>query len=280
MTPDQVIDIRREWGRFNYGPILPSATVLATHDWLAYVHAMAAAIPSGETITFPSEADVAWAWPDGVCIVFAEPFTLEHTIISQERGYGLERVAPHVEQQTVRGLVILPTRLMATQTRTGEPLPEQLARPVMWIGNDSDDIVSASWLPDTVMHANIDSDLDSVSASSRMLLSVITALGHRLTRIDQPITAGRGERRRIARELPLLRVLQLATGATVSKSEGTGSVEWSRRWMVRGHWRLQPYGPQRTLRKAIWIDPYVKGPEDKPLDVRDTLWTTGHARPD
>lgn len=108
--------------------------------------------------------------------------------------------------------------------------------------------------------------------ASRLLLSIVSALGHRLTRFDEPVTAGRGERRRIHRDLPGLRVLNLSTGATVARTEGSGSVEWQRRWMVRGHWRLQPYGPQKSLRKPIWIDPYVKGPEDKPLDVRPTVW--------
>jgi hypothetical protein len=30
-------------------------------------------------------------------------------------------------------------------------------------------------------------------------------------------------------------------------------------WMVRGHWRAQPYGPGRTLRRPQWIEPYDKG---------------------
>ena len=30
-------------------------------------------------------------------------------------------------------------------------------------------------------------------------------------------------------------------------------------WRVRGHWRAQPYGPGRELRRAQWIEPYDKG---------------------
>lgn len=33
------------------------------------------------------------------------------------------------------------------------------------------------------------------------------------------------------------------------------------RFMVRGHFRLQPFGFKRTLRKLIWIEPFMKGPE-------------------
>jgi hypothetical protein len=34
------------------------------------------------------------------------------------------------------------------------------------------------------------------------------------------------------------------------------------RYIVRGHWRLQPHGPERSLRKRIWIMPFWKGPDD------------------
>lgn len=42
-------------------------------------------------------------------------------------------------------------------------------------------------------------------------------------------------------------------------------VDWSCRWVVRPHFRSQPYGPGRTLRRTILVGPYVKGPDDKPL---------------
>ena len=36
-----------------------------------------------------------------------------------------------------------------------------------------------------------------------------------------------------------------------------------------GHWRNQPYGTKEDrYYKQIWIAPYVKGPEDKPLVVK------------
>ena len=44
-----------------------------------------------------------------------------------------------------------------------------------------------------------------------------------------------------------------------------GRVDWSCRWLVRPHFRSQPYGPGRSLRRTILVGPYVKGPEDKPL---------------
>jgi hypothetical protein len=46
------------------------------------------------------------------------------------------------------------------------------------------------------------------------------------------------------------------------------SIEWDHRWLVRGHWRKQPYGPKdNPSYRQIWISPYVKGPENKPIKV-------------
>jgi hypothetical protein len=66
--------------------------------------------------------------------------------------------------------------------------------------------------------------------------------------------------------------LRRAKGAKYEGEER--EVEWSHRWMVNGHWRNQPYiekddeGNRRTIHKQIWIAPYVKGPDDKPLILK------------
>ena len=56
---------------------------------------------------------------------------------------------------------------------------------------------------------------------------------------------------------------------------GTGEreVEWTHRWIRRGHWRQQPYKQDGDwVRRAIWIHPTICGPEDKPLLVRDRVY--------
>ncbi len=45
-------------------------------------------------------------------------------------------------------------------------------------------------------------------------------------------------------------------------------LEHDHRWMVSGHWRNQWYATKKK-HMAIWIAPFVQGPEDKPLIVRD-----------
>lgn len=58
-------------------------------------------------------------------------------------------------------------------------------------------------------------------------------------------------------------------------AEGESMVEWHHRWIVRGHWRQQPYKNKDTgeiYTQPIWIAPYVKGPEDKPLIQSDKVY--------
>lgn len=37
---------------------------------------------------------------------------------------------------------------------------------------------------------------------------------------------------------------------------------------VRGHFKLQPYGPGGQLRKLIWVEPHERGPKDAPQKAR------------
>lgn len=47
--------------------------------------------------------------------------------------------------------------------------------------------------------------------------------------------------------------------------------EYSHRFIVRGFWRNQAYGPDHSLRRRQWIPPFVKGPADKPLVCKETV---------
>lgn len=52
---------------------------------------------------------------------------------------------------------------------------------------------------------------------------------------------------------------------------GTGDpVEWSHRWLVRGHWRNQWYAKEQR-HAPKWVSAYVKGPDEAPLILRDKV---------
>lgn len=82
----------------------------------------------------------------------------------------------------------------------------------------------------------------------------------------------RHRRKQLAREYnaPLtsdVKVVQLRRFESEARAAGADheTIEWSCRWIVNGHWRNQPYAGGE--RKLIYIMPFVKGPEDKPLKV-------------
>jgi len=69
-------------------------------------------------------------------------------------------------------------------------------------------------------------------------------------------------------------IVQYRRVETDKEYSGESSVEWSHRWIVRGHWRWQPY---KTIDgkddvKRIWIAPFMKGPDDKPLILTDKIY--------
>lgn len=51
-----------------------------------------------------------------------------------------------------------------------------------------------------------------------------------------------------------------------------GGRDWQHQWIVGPHWRWQPYGPQRTLRRLTLIPAHRKGPADKPLLGAERVW--------
>lgn len=86
--------------------------------------------------------------------------------------------------------------------------------------------------------------------------------------VSTPRRPDRAERRRAARHgvvLDDIQVIRLrGREAAVAESEATHSVDWARRWIVRGHWRNQWY-PSLKMHQPKWIGPYIKGPDGKPL---------------
>ena len=47
------------------------------------------------------------------------------------------------------------------------------------------------------------------------------------------------------------------------------TVEWTKRWIVKGHWKQVAYGPGRQFRRPMYIAPFIKGPEGLPLDTSE-----------
>lgn len=87
--------------------------------------------------------------------------------------------------------------------------------------------------------------------------------------------AERAARRRVQRNGSDLSTIQVITlrrldSASSDDTHG-GAVDWTHRWLVGGHWRNH-YFPSTDEHRPLWIAPYVKGPQDKPLVVRERVY--------
>lgn len=80
----------------------------------------------------------------------------------------------------------------------------------------------------------------------------------------------RSTRRRLERagweHDPEVKVITLRRASSASDRPDAGHepVDWSCRWVVSGHWRQQFY-PSTGEHRPVFVLPYVKGPESKPL---------------
>lgn len=99
-------------------------------------------------------------------------------------------------------------------------------------------------------------------------LSALLLLNQRvLTTESQEVD--RPARRRLDRQTSLharsVEIVQLRRAVPAqSDTHDSKTVEWSHQWIVSGHWRQQFY-PSTGEHRPVFVLPYVKGPENKPL---------------
>lgn len=109
----------------------------------------------------------------------------------------------------------------------------------------------------------------------RTFITLLTLMRQRIAVTSEPALPRQIRRTaaRQARTVPALRVVTLrrAYARSAEKSAEAQPVSWSQRWIVSGHWRQQWYASIGAHRQ-IWIAPFVKGPQDKPLVLPDEVY--------
>lgn len=107
---------------------------------------------------------------------------------------------------------------------------------------------------------------ESASPIKAFIISAMLWIEQKIV-VESSERASRPLRRRIEKEhlgvSDEIKVIRLRRADHASDAEH-GAVEWSCQWVVRGHWRQQFY-PSTGERRPLFILPYVKGPDDKPL---------------
>ncbi|MFN6548381.1 hypothetical protein [Mycolicibacterium nivoides] len=134
---------------------------------------------------------------------------------------------------------------------------------------------SEHWTEGT--EGEVDESMSTVlNTTTALLTSVLLTAGQpritaqRVVGIDEGVVAARRTRKEdkhIEPEVVLIDVLR-PPGASGDQRSTAKRKDFDHRWWVRGHWKMQPYGPGRLLRKIIYIEPHTAGPDDKPLSKR------------
>ncbi|MEU1687882.1 hypothetical protein [Micromonospora sp. NPDC005707] len=81
---------------------------------------------------------------------------------------------------------------------------------------------------------------------------------------------------RTKRPSPEVRIVRLranrsTTPTGIRSAPGDLGSPQARRFWVSGHWRNQPYGPGRALRRPVYINPFLRGPDDAPIKLSTTV---------
>lgn len=126
-------------------------------------------------------------------------------------------------------------------------------------------------------HARILADGDTPHAYTnplRLLHAFWLLLGQTVTTTEPAQISGRRRKKANLHGIPpRVTVIQLRR-TEGSRGDGETLVEWSHRWVVRGHWAWYHCGPNHPYAQEIepgkfmcrlWRAPFVKGPANKPL---------------
>lgn len=71
--------------------------------------------------------------------------------------------------------------------------------------------------------------------------------------------------------MPDVRIVTLRKLSHGSRhGEEISEIAWSHRWIVGGHWRNQ-WLPSIKAHRLQWIAPHIKGPDNKPLRIKETI---------
>ncbi len=142
---------------------------------------------------------------------------------------------------------------------------DQLSMPPLWPSHLTEwRFGQPSWAP------------DDQPAQAVAFLKALWTISAQPISVVATAPPGRAERRRAERiGLPDeggVRVITLRRQRReLATDEEEGAVAWSHRWIVGGHWRNQ-YLPSTGGHRLQWIPDHVKGPADKPLVIKPTVF--------
>lgn len=91
------------------------------------------------------------------------------------------------------------------------------------------------------------------------------------TRTSAAGSAGHATTRDASAAVSLIEVRRAARVGSDGEGPGGKRRRSDKRWWVTGHWRDARVGPKRSLRRPVWISPYIKGDPEAELSERVTV---------
>jgi hypothetical protein len=182
-----------------------------------------------------------------------------------DTGFSLAAVLWKV---TPTGVVVSGVVPIVDTDRWDFPLPDYLVVDYWSWTFDAEWDEAAEDLDDKFLHFGANAALVSkaVGNTRRWLLALWRFMGQEIV-VSEPAFLDRAARRRAERagqdaSVTVVR-LRRVQHPDAPDTDRIGGRLWTMRWWVSGHWRTLYRGTDRE--RKIWVRPFVKGPDDKPL---------------
>lgn len=116
------------------------------------------------------------------------------------------------------------------------------------------------------LDAGMPTFLPASVAAAWLLMEQPTLVDRQNTPVDKNIRSAYGRNGRPQPDVTLVDLRRQYVPQDGDASEGIeNGRRFRNRWVVSGHWRDQPHGPERSLRRKQWIPAHIKGPDGAPM---------------
>lgn len=131
--------------------------------------------------------------------------------------------------------------------------------------------VTSEPVPFVDLGMNAPTTVTAALAAAWLLIQQPNLVERTIERPDKSVRRSYGRAGREDPEVTVIDLRHLYVPKDPDAGEEVGTRHYRHRWVVSGHWRNQPYGPDREMRRRQWIPSYTKGPDGAPLMITEKV---------